>query len=139
MNMKYGSFAAALVLLTACAVAPTAYAKKVVYNPPPPPASFSLDISVGPDNSYSVAGKNYSFRKMEGFLKAQIKHSAKPYTVLFHDPNGDMKVPAYFCFVVLMHDTGADGYVVDKGKPYAVKVTIAGNQYKTLRHQCWTE
>ncbi len=139
MKTRHWIYLAAVVTLSACASTQNPQVKNIVYDPPPAPESFSLEMDFGPNYSFLIGGRSYSFGETEDYLRRQIAGSAEPYTVLLHDQNDDMKVPGYLCFVVLMHDVGANGYLDSNGKPKAVKTTIAANQYPAMRKSCWNQ
>lgn len=121
MKVRYCALVGAAIIVSGTAGA------RYVYNPPPPPSTFSLHMTSKTGHQYIIGGKSYSFSQTEAYLKQQVSRGARPYTVLL-DHADDLKLPAYICYVVLMHDTGAVGYYSARGKARSLKIAFKGGR-----------
>ncbi len=119
MKIRYCALIGAAIIVSGSAGA------KYVYNPPPPPSTFSLHVTSKDGHEYVIDGKGYSFAQTEAYLKQKVSAGPQSYTVLL-DRADDLKIPAYICYVVLMHDTGAVGYYAVDGKPKSLKISFNG-------------
>jgi len=119
MKFRHCILLGAVIIVSGCA------SDKYVYNPPPPPSTFSLHMRSQNGHEYVIHGKSYAFMQAEAYLKQEVSNGPRPYTVLL-DHADDLKVPAYLCYVVLMHESGAVGYYAVDGKPKSLKITFNG-------------
>lgn len=134
MKVRYFAGLCLLTALAGCARSPSG--SRIVYDPPPAPNVFSLHMSPGPDHGYVISGKDYSFTQAEAYLKQQVSMGTHPYTVLLEN-SANQKLPAYFCYVVLMHQSGAVGYFTDGGHARAIKITFANTaRYDDVKENC---